>query len=720
MVYVLLLWPLRTTTTLMQGNVVVSENILCFERKPCGLHVRPGFTRSHFSLSEEARNTELHSWSSDLKLRHSRVAFISAGTSTTEDLNPLIQKSKNRAEAIESSFQEKSRASAKASENQSTTNATAPDGQMSRMTLTEVESAASLQAKLEDGLHSVSRRSNVGRGFENSAASNEIFSTDLKGADDPMYPSLAPPTTRRSPSPTGSDSSGEVIVFAGRRHSCNKRDQKYTSDEQSRDLNRQGNQYVSKPSERRNFMVNVVDDPIHLKTERIKSPPQHRSTSFLLSDPERAPGHFNSRIRATATKCGLRRRGRHQRKEEEDGILDDYVENLRNGGNLEALVMSPVLNQRDLGGSDTAEWQNEVESLATGRVEGDPLASSEEWDSADLEDFDEISTSNEALDSIEQILSKRERPSGVQYLVTGAGHLVDDARWLPISSLNIPGAEALIQEFEDEADLNPLLNRGDVSNASLSIDQQVEQDLQEDLDDQEDEKDIEDRRKARMTDEQIARLLSKQEELGLGSNDLMLLDGGDVETDSEKELQLDGLWERVLTHEAPSRSKRAKRFQSSFPSATAFIDALDQDPYSGFDVMDQERPSLRKRPKDRRGKFAMELSDLELEQSKQTAWEKDRSKKKMRKQEREELRAQGLLGTKNKINLKAKYPEGMSMAEVKNEIREFLLSSMERYVLAALLPLLPIINPDCDTVCRFHRWLRASAKWCMRLPTSSN
>ena len=47
-----------------------------------------------------------------------------------------------------------------------------------------------------------------------------------------------------------------------------------------------------------------------------------------------------------------------------------------------------------------------------------------------------------------------------------------------------------------------------------------------------------------ITDEQMARLLSKQEELGLGSNDLMLFDGGNVGTDGEEELRLDGLWER--------------------------------------------------------------------------------------------------------------------------------------------------------------------------------
>lgn len=689
-IYALLLWPLRTTATSMHGIAMVRERVSCFESKPRGLHVRPGFTQSQFSLSEEARNTERHhSWNSDLKLRHSRVAFISAGTSNAEDLNPVIQKSGHRDEATESSIKEKSKATAKASEQQSKNHTITPDGPMSNMTLNDPQSGLIPQDKSKEGFDSMSERNNVERDLRNVGARSEVFFTDMKGADKTIPTGLAPPITRRSPSPSSSDSSDEIIVFAGRRHPYNKDDQKHTSEARARDSNGQGTQKMSQPSRHCSFMATVVDDPINIITESIHSSPIHRPPSFSASGSGRFSSHLNGSSGATATKTGPRRRKRRPRKERKDeGILDDYIANLRHGGDLEASVEASMLNQCDLGGSDTAEWQDEVDSLTTGRVEKDPLTISEEWDSADLEDFDELSTSNEALDRIEQVLSKRERASGVQYLVIGAGHTVDDARWFPVSSLNIPGAEALIQEFEDEAELNGLLHSSDMSDASLTIDEQVAQDLQEDLKDQEDEKHLEDRRKGTMTDEQIARLLSKQEELGLGSNDLIIFDGGDVGTDSEEEIHLDGLWERAVTHRAPSRSKRTNRSQSNFPSATAFADVLDQDPYNGFDVMDQERPSLRKRPKGRRGKISMELSDSEFEQSIQTAWEKDRTKKKMRKQGREELRAQGLLGKKDRIDLKAKYPEGMSMTEVKTEIRDFLISSMERYVSSASLPII--------------------------------
>ena len=678
-----------------------------------------GFTQSPFSLSEEARNTgRHHSWNSDLKLRNSRVTFISAGTSTTEDLNPIIQKKKTSDEANESSFQEECREHARASEIPSTKYAVTPEGQMSNLTLNDLESAHLPQAKSEEEADSTSERSSIRRGLRHAKTRDEFFFADLKGAGEPVHTGFAPPIMRRSPSPTRSDSTGELIVFAGRRHSCKKGTQKDTFDARPRDPEEHRNQNELKPSGHRSLLATVIDDPISFRIEEVNILPEQRQPSFSPSDPEKVAGHLNGKSRPTATKFGQRRRGIHGREEPKDeGILDDYVTNLCDRGALEAFDESSMLTQRDLGGSDTTEWQDELDSLTMGRVERYPWTNSEVWDSADLADFDELSTSNEALDSIEQVLSKRERPSGVQYLIIGAGRTVDDARWFPISSLNIAGAEALIQEFEDRLDSNHIRNSSDVSDASLTIDEQVAQDLQEDLHDQEDEKDLEDRRKARMTDEHIARLLSKQEELGLLSSNLMLFDGGDVGTDSEQEVQFDELWERAMIRQAPSRSKRAKKSQSNFPSASVFADVINQDPDNGFDVVNQQRPSLRKRLNGRRGRLLMELSDSELEQSIQTAWEKDRTKKKKRKQEREELRAQGLLGKKNRIDLKAKYSEGISMTDVKKEIRQFLLSSMERYVPS---PGLPIINSYNETVCHFHRWLRENAKWCMKLPISSN
>jgi hypothetical protein len=65
---------------------------------------------------------------------------------------------------------------------------------------------------------------------------------------------------------------------------------------------------------------------------------------------------------------------------------------------------------------------------------------------------------------------------------------------------------------------------------------------------------------------------------------------------------------------------------------------------------------------------------LKLEQ----AWENDRAKKKARKQQRAELRS--LLGrTESQPDLEAKYPGGMTMDDLKSEIKAFLLSPSDRY-----------------------------------------
>ena len=597
-------------------------------------------------------------------------------------MNPVPQKGDKTVEVSDSSVLEENLAPTTANEHQVTTYAVVPDEQMSSMSLNDLNSPPAPQLTSKGKFDSMSDRSIVESGLENTQENNKLFYTDIKRADEAIHTGLTPFKMKRSLSLTSSDSSEETVLFAGRRPSCNKGGQEQKSSARSRRSNGQEIQDISIPFGYRSFSATVVDDPVEIRTEKTQRSTKQTAPDLSSRDLKRAPFHLNGDFVATAERPGRRRRGGHLRKETKyEEILNDYVENISDSGGLEAFVTSSMLNQPDLNGSDNPELQDEAESLAKSHVESGPLKYFEVWDSTDLEDFNELSTSNGAPDGIEQILSKRERPSGVQYLVVGSGYTIDDARWFPGSSLGTPSAEALVREFEEKAESNRVIYGSDVS--SVATDEQVLQDLQDDLDNQEDDKDLEDRRKAKMTDEQIAKLLSKQEELGLGSTSLMLFEGDIVGKETEEELQPDELWEQE--HRAPSRSQRKKRSQSRLPSATILADVRDPDPYNGFDVLDQQRLSSRRRPKGWREKLSVELSDSELEQSIQIAWEKDRTKKKMRKQERQELRAQGLLGKKNKVDLKAKYSEGISMIEVKKEIKDFLLSSLDRCVTSILL-----------------------------------
>ncbi|KAJ5930760.1 hypothetical protein N7466_006253 [Penicillium verhagenii] len=160
------------------------------------------------------------------------------------------------------------------------------------------------------------------------------------------------------------------------------------------------------------------------------------------------------------------------------------------------------------------------------------------------------------------------------------------------------------------------------------------------------------------------------------------LDESDEDLDDmDDDMDDEGLLEELAI--SYSAGKKGGRGQHAFLSATAFADALDADPYYGLDIMDFDRPSLQKRPKGKKTRLPEDLllpdSDLDsidLEILREETWEADRKKKKAKKQEREELRSQGLLGRKfADPDLKVKYAKGMDLEDLISEIRTFLLSS---------------------------------------------
>ncbi|KAJ5154085.1 uncharacterized protein N7500_009524 [Penicillium coprophilum] len=136
------------------------------------------------------------------------------------------------------------------------------------------------------------------------------------------------------------------------------------------------------------------------------------------------------------------------------------------------------------------------------------------------------------------------------------------------------------------------------------------------------------------------------------------------------------LLEDLANRYSGSLKKGSRRGKPPFPSASALADALESDPYFGFDIMDFDRPSLRNKSKGKQSILDPILSDSEFEIELQEAWQNDRTKKRLRKMEREELRAQGLLGRKaGNPDLKVKYPKEMNMEEFMTELRSFLMSA---------------------------------------------
>ena len=644
-------------------------------------------SRTYFSLSEEARYTERHHmWNSDLKLRHSRVAFVSAGTSSAEELTKAPQKDTT----FNSSVQAKDKETASVTRHHPTAPIATLEAPMSKVSLSDAPFAEASKSGTsrdpESTFLRTSGQSQLRQGDPSTGLSNDVFFADLKGAGQCTHIGLMPPIARHSPSPTASDSGDEIILFVGRR-SKPREPHKTTSQTIVSDSMSERKTLTNSPllEASHRSMATIIDDPVGGNKNNLTAVEQHTLPDQQMpTNPNPTIQHMRDLGNGDLSSIpGERRRGRRRNRqwqaEDEAQIMADYIANTNESDDLDAFSKSFGLNQRDLGGSEIAEWEDEEAVSVSEQKSNVPLRDLDEWDVADLQDFDDISTSSEALDSVERVLLSRQRPSGVQYLVVGHGHKVDDARWLSLAALDVPGADEEVRIFEEEqAEVERLLDEGDSSEQSMRLDEQLALDAQGDMDDLEDEEDLVDRRRARLTDEQIARLLSKQEELGLGSEDLRLFDGCDFNGGDEVEAQLDGMWDEVVNFQDQTKTKRKKRAQPSFPSATALANTLDRDPYNGFGIMDQDRPSLRRKQKGRHRNLPMELSDPELELQIHMAWENDRSKKKKRKQEREELRAQGFLGKRGNPDLKARYTEGMSIVELKSEIKDFLLSSMER------------------------------------------
>lgn len=179
-----------------------------------------------------------------------------------------------------------------------------------------------------------------------------------------------------------------------------------------------------------------------------------------------------------------------------------------------------------------------------------------------------------------------------------------------------------------------------------------------------------------MDDETLARLLAKQEELGLDEDEYMLFsaDGYGAMHSSRRNAS-----KGVRKDNISFLSNRTSRKQGrgKIPSASTVADVFDE-----LDLMDWDRHNTHnqpRKPKSRRGQPTFDVSDSDLEETLQAAWQKDRLSKRERKKEREELRAQGLLGKHaDPSDPRVKYQTGMTLDQIKEEMRSFLCGSDDK------------------------------------------
>ncbi|RYO75623.1 hypothetical protein DL764_010348 [Monosporascus ibericus] len=173
-----------------------------------------------------------------------------------------------------------------------------------------------------------------------------------------------------------------------------------------------------------------------------------------------------------------------------------------------------------------------------------------------------------------------------------------------------------------------------------------------------------------LKDERMARMLAKQEELGLGSDEILLYDDADSDSGEDH-------WQPAPKgtprRKKKGSTKKAKIMQGKgqYPSATLAADAFDD-----LDLMDWHRPSLNNF---KNGPKAFDVSDSELEEAMNMTWQKDRLKKAEKKKAREELRSQGLLGKNaNPDDLRVKYRGGMTIDDLANELESFLIGTRQQ------------------------------------------
>jgi hypothetical protein len=563
-------------------------------------------------LQEEARNTERHAfWSTDQRLRHTKVNFVSAGT--LDSTKPNDAESSMAKMSLEDS----------SSEGLDEIVVTGQDSDDA-----EAEDAHPNQAELQHD-EPVS-----------------TFFVDTQGSN-PVETGLPPPRLR-SPSPTPSNSSEEVIIFAGR-------------DKFGRGLSRDP-KLSRTPTDPIDARIKIVEDQIQEQEELLKEVIREEEAS-LSPQPPSASGKLSTSSKKKR-KSGRRGRGNTAQDRDEE-LIADYIANM-DQDDLDALKS---FGARELGGTDDDAW------VETETSSGEPPHSTRKpfqngWNRSDIDDFDDLSTSDGVMGDVQAILSKRDRHKGVQYLVVWEEQTVDEARWVPATTLTSIQALSHIESFEAEEKLIAEFENHE-DDGTTDSEEIGDEDSIDDSDDGASEDEKLERKKAAMSDEQIARLLAKQEELGMGSDELLLFDDNDDADEEELAISKSSFIPLMFASKKAKNSRGPKRPRGEFPSATLLADA-----YDSFDIMDRDRLSLKLKGKGRKGKLPFDISDSELEASMQMTRENDRSKKTRKKQEREELRAQGMLGSKyGKPDLKQKYKEGMGIYAVAEEIKTFLMSN---------------------------------------------
>ena len=533
--------------------------------------------------------------------------------------------------------------------------------------------------------------------FSGAQEDRELFVVDVQGSGPPVGTSVIPLKVR-PPSSSSSAVSEEVILFKGWKPTtpvpAEERGRASTEHPQGTDIPAAADRNSDVEAVRDWSLttpgiqdVHGIEDELLDQSFAITPDPDLADEQATPVDTHQQRGVWRGSKRSRRSRRS--KRNKFQPPQDQDDEAADYIANMQENGEDDIFNSITVTGRAESGPSFVVQAERPTLPDGGPRVMPQPQSS---WGPVELQDFLELDTSDEVLGTVRSVLARRNRPGGAQYLVVWDGYSTDEARWIHQSSLTTEGALEKIQIFEEWKRQQEALEMidededsdGDILEVDMSIgdvvlDPELESTDSGDSDDEEerlkDNEDLLQRRRNRMTDEKIAKILAKQEELGMGSNDVLLFDGdGDDEDEDEGAPKRKG-------YESLTRSGKrykAESGPSSLQREGVIDDVLGHN--NGFDPTDREGPRRRRRGKGRTAPLPFQLSDTELEATLRRAWESDRAKKMARKREREELRAQGLIGNKKgKSRGKQDAPpsENLDVEGIKSQIRTFVLSSEE-------------------------------------------
>jgi R3H domain/G-patch domain len=600
---------------------------------------------------QEARNTERYgfAWGNSTRLRDHKVQFVSAGNLEMNDSDGK-EDNVNGDGVHEDGQPETVKPASKAEQDE-----IPPE----RTSLPQEVSNSDFDCKHTGMIERVGRMEIVAEPLEHGPATSvaEI-----------AQPSSPP----RSTSKSSVASEEEIIVFGGRRGESRNLVRRpeipspTTAPTLTHEMTAVRNEELS-PSRGDKSALSTPDSVFHRPARSSEDLPSAKSALF-------EPNPNFGRRRG-------RRRGPSQHEIEEEALMQDYIANIKDDETEDDKPEVSVRNEHFRFFKEADGGNVKVQTSSSGKLKMPDIFDEHlEWSSGDLEDFDDMSTTDDEIVEVSRVYADRLRPSGFQYLVTGLGKGPDDARWILAEKMTSTSATTEIRFFEERRKAKPDLQEGISDDSSTDSDEGEREVL-------DDENERLFKLTASMTDAQIAQALDMQDKLGMPTNEVLLFNG---QEGSEFANGDDFIPFSSKQHTSSQKgSKRNLRKNDSFPSAGAFADALEQDPYNGFDVMDFDRPSLKPKPKGRKSAgLPFELEDEDLAFQLQQSWDNDRSKKASRKKEREEARQAGLLGSKaanGRVDLHTKYQiSGMNADQIRSEIRSFMVQEIEALALAPM------------------------------------